>query len=267
MSNASHEGAARSLDIAMLDPSLFTPPYDSALCEALIDRGHRVRLIGRPPRPDDPPLSPRVILDPLMYRLAEALRARGLEGRGFVALKGVEHLAGSAYLLAHLRRQRPDAIHVQWFSLPLTDVVTARLMQRIAPVILTVHDTNLFHGSATSRVQLLGWRALLRGVDACIVHTAKSRARLVEVGVEDVRIFEVPHGLLTPTASTDGLPSRAPGDDTLRLLVFGHVQRYKGVDVLLRALAELPPAIRHKVRLVVAGNISFPQEELTDLPG
>ena len=40
----------------MIDPSLFSIPYDTCLCEALVARGHRVELHGRPPRPGDVPV-------------------------------------------------------------------------------------------------------------------------------------------------------------------------------------------------------------------
>jgi glycosyltransferase involved in cell wall biosynthesis len=263
--SATQDGPARTLDVAMVDPSLFTPPYDSALCDALVDRGHRVRLIGRPARADDPPLSPRIPMEPMMYRGSEKLRGLGVDGRRFLAAKGVEHLVDSARLVRRIRALRPDVVHFQWFTVPFADLATARMVRRFAPVVLTVHDTNLFHGDASSSVQVLGWKALLRSVDACIVHTASSRPKLTAVGVDDARIHEVPHGLLMPISDGGEPPAPRADDGILRLLMFGQVQRYKGVDVLLRALAALEPKTRDKVRLVVAGNISFPREELTDL--
>ena len=39
--------------VSVIDPSLFTLPYDEALVRALLDAGLRAVLVGRPPRPGE----------------------------------------------------------------------------------------------------------------------------------------------------------------------------------------------------------------------
>ena len=98
----------------MLDPSLFSPTYDLALCDALAGAGHDVTLHSRAPRPLEPDMRGRHHSDPHFYRVAERLRAKG----GLVAqlagpTKVVEHAADFVRLTAALRRDPPDVVHVQ----------------------------------------------------------------------------------------------------------------------------------------------------------
>jgi glycosyltransferase involved in cell wall biosynthesis len=87
-------------------------------------------------------------------------------------------------------------------------------------------------------------RLLLGAVDAAVVHTDAERAALAALTGRPVAVAALPPHL------PDGPPRpRAPGVRR-RLLFFGKVRRYKGVDVLLRALADLDD-----VRLTVAGEV------------
>ncbi len=99
-------------------------------------------------------------------------------------------------------------------------------------------------------------RALLSRCDVVLTHTTEEAARARELGAADVRTAELPpHG--PGTAVSTGAESGAEsGADGMRnrggggLLFFGFIRPYKGVDVLLRAVAEVPDA-----RLVVAGEV------------
>jgi glycosyltransferase involved in cell wall biosynthesis len=98
--------------------------------------------------------------------------------------------------------------------------------------------------------------ALLARCDVVLTHTEQEAARARELGASDVRTAELPpHGPGTPVSPHAG--GGAPdGDGPARnrggggLLFFGFIRPYKGVDVLLRALSEVPG-----VRLVVAGEV------------
>ena len=106
--------------IAVIDPSLYTWPYDAELVGALRAAGHDATLYGkalpaRDQRRDNP------MLAPLFYRsLAEVEKERGPR-IVFLARKGLSHVASMARLLRALRRARPDVIHVQWLLFPAAD--------------------------------------------------------------------------------------------------------------------------------------------------
>ncbi len=87
-------------------------------------------------------------------------------------------------------------------------------------------------------------KALLRRVDALLVHSEAERDRAVALTVATVVVTPLPPLALTAVAP---LPAGDP-PVARRLLFFGMIRRYKGLDVLLRALALVPG-----VSLTVAG--------------
>lgn len=79
-------------------------------------------------------------------------------------------------------------------------------------------------------------RALLRRADAALVHSGEQDRVARAHGARDVVVGELPSGF--PRSG----PVVTPADDTVyrRLLFFGLVRPYKGLDVLLEALTEVP---------------------------
>jgi glycosyltransferase involved in cell wall biosynthesis len=238
--------------VAMVDPSLFTQPYDDHLCRALHEAGHAVTLYTRPLRADETPTPYEYWKAERFYRVSEARAARALPGAVRLAFKGVEHAANMASLLADLRTTRPDVVHFQWMPVPPVDRLFLPLLRRVAPVLLTVHDTGGFL-APTSKLQLVGWRDLLAAVDHIVVHLEASKAALVEQGVAPGRIAVIPHGVLDVGGSaTKVARSRPVGGDRVVLLL-GTIKHYKGADILVRAFAALPPERRATVRLRIVG--------------
>jgi glycosyltransferase involved in cell wall biosynthesis len=235
--------------IAMVDPSLFTLPYDSALAEGLEAEGHQVVLHGRAPGPDDNDAG-RVRLDPSFYRLAGSRVAARLPRALRLGLKGVDHAWSMRRLLARLRRERPDVIHFQWLPLPLVDRRFLAGFRAVAPLVLTVHDTDPFNGDPAAGVQRLGARRALDGFDRLIVHTEQGRARMVADAALRDRVALLPHGLLNQPG---GALAEDPMTGPLTILLFGKVKPYKGADVLIEAVARMPPAARAQCRVRIVG--------------
>jgi glycosyltransferase involved in cell wall biosynthesis len=93
-------------------------------------------------------------------------------------------------------------------------------------------------------------RTLFSNADAVLVHSQELAvlARTTAGPQTEVVVAEIPpHLPVFPQARTSVSPDDEPYN---RLLFFGTVRPYKGLDVLLRALAEVP-----EIRLVVAGDI------------
>jgi glycosyltransferase involved in cell wall biosynthesis len=140
------------------------------------------------------------------------------------------------------------------------------LFRRIAPIVLTVHDTMPFNGAPGSGLQTLGALSLLGGFDRLIVHTDQGRERVLAHVGDAERIVRIPHGLLHD--ESDCRPptrARAASDGTVTFLLFGQIKPYKGVDVLLRAAARLDPDSRAKCRFRVVGKPYMDTAPLTTL--
>ena len=100
------------MKIALVDPSIFTPPYDQALGEALIRVGLLVEWFGRAPRSDDPVSTDLIQPVPVFYELTERMRQRWPESVVLMA-KAVEHVWQSEKLRKHLVSNSFEVAHFQ----------------------------------------------------------------------------------------------------------------------------------------------------------
>ncbi len=235
--------------IAMIDPSLFTIPYDRALIRGLQEEGTEVRLFGRDARPGDAEAA-EVTIERSFYRIAESPTARRLPTMLRHGVKAFDHAVSMIRLRNRLRQWRPDVIHFQWLVLPLVDARFFAELRVIAPLVLTVHDTRPFNDAPSSPWQAAGFIAALHQFDILIVHTEQGRARLINAGLPEARIRVIAHGRLwdEPTVV---LPQATVGP--VRFLQFGKIKPYKGIDLLIDAFAALPIKMQERAKLHIVG--------------
>jgi glycosyltransferase involved in cell wall biosynthesis len=241
--------------VALVDPSLFTLPYDRMLAFGLQDVGHAVTLYGRRPGPEDGHAS-GLNLVPAFYPLSGSATAISLPKAVRLGLKGLEHIASMLALRRRLGSPgaRPDVVHFQWLPLPAADRHLLRRFRSLAPLVLTVHDSNAFNGDPSAGLQRIGVQASFDVFDRLIVHTDQGRQRLLERGLAPERVVRVPHGLLDAPgrgAAESAAPDAMTGP--LTFLLFGKIKPYKGTDLLIEAFARLPEELRREARMRVVG--------------
>ncbi len=234
--------------VALIDPSLFTLPYDRALAGGLARAGHDVTLFGRAAGPDDGDTAGAGLV-PHFYKVTESSLGRRLPRRVRLGVKGLDHVLSMLRLRRRLRRERPDVIHFQWLPLPLVDRRLLAGFEKIAPLVLTVHDTNPFNGDPSAGLQQRGFFRSLAEFRKLIVHTEQGRARMLDAGIAANRLAVLPHGRLMepPDRTAD------PMQDGVTFLLFGKIKPYKGTDVLIEAFAAMPKPLRDAARLRVVG--------------
>ena len=248
-------------EVILVDPSLFTQPYDARLDRGLKAAGLVTTWLTRPSRPGEEnelPLADRRID---FYRWSESRRGPGGRLRG--PMKGLEHVLGMARLVLAVRRRRLLVVHLQWAVVPVIDAVVMRILRRFCPVVLTVHDTNPFNGEHVSVLQNWGFDRPIAAADAVIVHTAAARDRLVSRGIDAGRIRIVPHGPFE-LAGAPRAPRDRESDPRWTFTLFGQIKPYKGLDVLIEALGRMDSAIRERCRVIVAGAAHMDVEPLIE---
>ncbi|NLV08371.1 glycosyltransferase [Halomicrobium mukohataei] len=256
------------MDVAVVDPSGFTPPYDHHFCGGLASQSCRVTLFTSGEWNEWDAKS--YARDQHFYARTERLPAPVSDSGLQPAIKGIEHVHDMNRLLVRLRRRDPDIIHFQWLPVPAIDAAYVRVLRRIAPTVLTVHDSNPFHGEPTSRLQLAGAQLAPRAFDHLVAHTEATRRNLLEQGVSDSALSVIPHGILRYSERTEQRNVRGPDvrrdssrcQEDIHVLFFGTLKPYKGLDVLLEAFAELPGDVRDSARLRIAGK---PMMDITHL--
>jgi glycosyltransferase involved in cell wall biosynthesis len=219
--------------IVLVDPLAYTPPYDHSLAQALGEKGHDVTLLtsrfphGRAPEPDH--YGREELFAPVSTRIFRRSPLR-------LAAKGLEYAPSVARLVRRIERIDPDVVHVQWLPRPELDLRWLRRVADDRPLVLTAHDVL----PRRRRAQPV-WPDVLETAERVIVHSHRAVEQLVELGLGRERIARIPH----PVFEGEKLPP--PEGRTL--LFFGLIRDYKGLDVLLEALPEIPDA-----SLVVAGD-------------
>src|SRR5262249_25644147 len=152
------------------------------------------------------------------------------------------HVACWTRLTRALRAWSCDVVHFQWTPLPVVDAWFLSSLRGILPLVLTLHDSTPFNDAPSSPIQRIGTTSILTAFDRLIVHTERAKRRLGQQGIDPDRVHQIPHGLLHQTPAPIASEAALPADDRVEFLQFGHIKPYKGVDLLIRAVAGLPPA-------------------------
>lgn len=241
--------APQSLRVALIDPSLFTVPYDARLADALSAAGHDVTVYGEARAAGEEP-APLGALRGVFYAELLRLQARRWPRPALRLAKGAVHWRGLRRLLAELRRNPPDIIHFQWTPLPMVDRLFLPALRRVATLVLTAHDSRPFNGAAW-QLQKWGASGIVREFDGVIVHTEEALARLADCGLPPGRMVRIPHGLLHDAGPVAADPPEV--SDRVRFLLFGKLKPYKGPDVLLAAFRQLPADLRDRAEILIVG--------------
>lgn len=169
-------------------------------------------------------------------------------------------------LLALVRQVRPDVIHILSNTTLWLNAI-APVLRWHAPVVTTVHDVTVHPGDRDTK-QLPGWSASLmaRQSDDLVVHGAGLRDAAADRFRKPVtRVHVLPHPAITRYAQMAQGLTKTPKGQGLRVLLFGRMFAYKGIDDLLRAEALLGDRIPGLV-LTLAGRGDDPRD-MQDLMG
>lgn len=159
--------------------------------------------------------------------------------------------------VAWLTAWKPDLVVLQrWhpFFAPVLASVARALRKRDVPIVWMVHNTLPHEGSRWL------WRPLARlgyaADDVCLTHAESELHELRALGVASrVRHVQHPAPAATTTARASEASSREVlgiAQDEVLFVFLGYVREYKGVDVLLEALARLD-AEGPSWRAIIAG--------------
>jgi glycosyltransferase involved in cell wall biosynthesis len=254
---------SHQMKIALIDPSLFSWPYDLKLANSLSDLGYSVQVFGRMPDQGFTNDHERFLRKHFYLGLNTQFIKR-LPPRLRLPLKGLSHIESMIRLLAALRRLKPHVIHFQWTPLATVDAHFIPFFRRIAPTILTIHDSKPFNDNPRSKLQRIGAIEIFQRFDHLIVHTESARDRIVSYGTDAKLVSIVPHGLLI-----DAIQRRSENtggeERKIQILLFGQIKPYKGADILIRAIGTLPPNVKKRCLVKIVGRPEMKMEPLFSL--
>lgn len=218
--------------VQIVDPAAQTPPYDRSLAAALARSGCDVELVTSRFAHAEAPSPDGYRVRESFYPHAARLPSGSLRRR---ALGLAEHVPGMLRARRGARAGGADVVHYQWLTLPALD---AWLLPRDPARVLTAHG---FLRPSESRGR--GLARALGQMDAIVALSRFGAGLLVEVGVPAEKVEVIPHGALDyltrQPADAQLPPELTDVTDAPVVLAFGLIRPYKGVDLLLRAFAEL----------------------------
>jgi glycosyltransferase involved in cell wall biosynthesis len=186
------------------------------------------------------------------------------DGLGSFVLRAAGAPFAVAGLARRIRALRPDlAVCAQ--TGPLDLLMAAALWRLRIPFVALVHDADAHPGDGLP-FQMILQRVLCRRAVAVGALTTHVGDRLRAQGVAGTP--NRPLLLLSHPPVAFEVPPRAAGppDGTLRLLSFGRLLPYKGLDLLADALARLGPVPGLAIRVVGSGPESVTLDALRALP-
>ncbi len=173
-------------------------------------------------------------------------------------------------LWAHARRHIGDfdLVHIHSHR-HILEAIVARAARRAGrPYVFTGNGTVPpieRYVAVKQLIDALGFRAVLRRAAACIAVSEAETSHYRAAGVAPERISVIPNGLPLEYFRgpfTRGAFRQTYGLSDVPLVVFvGKITPRKGLDVLVRALALLPPG----VHLAIVGNFMMPEEPIRRL--
>jgi glycosyltransferase involved in cell wall biosynthesis len=136
-----------------------------------------------------------------------------------------------------------------WFMVWLRSIRLSRMQ-----LVWTVHNVlphgPVFGDDAAAR------RALVDASDLVIAHSPAALRELRALGAVPRKSVVIPHGPIGPARPAGALRMPGAGEGSRRLLFFGKVREYKGVEELLAAMTSVPSDLA--MQLMVAGDCDDP---------
>src|SRR5690242_6132801 len=134
------------LSVIVVDPRGYTPPYDYSLCEALSQSNCDVLLACTELGNVQWALSGSFPVWRDFYKICRngSVICNGYVGR---SAEGIRHILGLCRFATMAQKHRAYIIHFQWLPLPALDQFCLASLRRQFRVVLTLHNTTLFHGA------------------------------------------------------------------------------------------------------------------------
>lgn len=136
---------------------------------------------------------------------------------------------------------------------------------RDIPSVVAVHDP-IPHPGLTGYSYKLLEDASIRQAERCLIFSKELAPELAQRGVDLERIEHIPLGEMSYYQRQVSQASPQKDDEVPKLLFFGRITAYKGLDVLLRAYKEIKKEHKCEMMIVGEGDLGSYKALLDDLP-
>lgn len=159
-------------------------------------------------------------------------------------------------LLKRILNIDPDVIHITSACHPLSILLFPIFKILKKPLFLTVHDVVPHLGDKRLKIEILT-RTSIWFSDGIFIHDTKSKAKLIQRGIVESKLHIIPHGDYSFFTNYD---TQNIGIEKDTILFFGRIQKYKGLEYLIKAEPEISKKIPN-LKIIIAGKGDFSEYE------
>lgn len=245
------------MKIAIVDISGKVIKYDIALCDAINQFAPRdTHIEYYCPLYEERPNCKTIRLFnliPSRYKNSENIIKR--------IIKLFEVLINYIIVVWNVYRKTPDILHFQWFPLlEITSIesIFVSMIKRASPntkLLLTIHNVYP-HGFTDNKKEqyIIRFNKIAELVDGFIVHTKRTKDEVcADFKVNCNRVFVIHHGIFIPEGYEPHTNKFNEG--CVNFIIFGNLSKYKGIDIFIDAIKQLPVECQNRMHAVIAGEI------------
>ncbi len=226
------------MNIIILDPFSAVPQYTLPLCEALSKKVSKVILIGNNNlKTENEEEGGNLKNIPFLHPILDNPLPKKL-----YILQNLVRVIMYPFALIRLYflviNHKIDVIHFQWSYIPILEGLFVFFLKDKCKFIYTIHNSTQNHGEKNIIKDFLniGFTFFLKKLNKVIVHTNYSKKVIAKKFLTlSNKIEVVPHGLNTFIKENLKYQSQA-NSSRVKILFFGQISYYKGVDVLIKSL-------------------------------
>lgn len=225
--------------------------YDFGLCKAVTDLGTDLHLYTC----DETTLHQKH-----HFKFEVHLTYKKIYGKEWAYLRGLRYVAGAFATIRSAVKLKCNVVHFHVYHFAGREFLNFWLFKRKGfKIVATIHDVEDFvkYGKKINKSK---YQRFAKRIDQVMVHSLFAKEQVLHyfIGFDEKRIHVVPHGdsdflyKKNISKSEARLKLNLPATEKL-ILFFGQIKKVKGLDVLLKAFAE----VRNRqpgIKLLIVGS-------------
>lgn len=162
-------------------------------------------------------------------------------------LTGIEHFFGMIFLTINFMFYKPKHIIFQTSPIPLIDIVFIFFLKKFTKLTFVMHNSNQLHGDVNI-LQIIGYKNFIKQFDKIICHSNSTKKYLISnsnLKHNQILVYEIPL-----YSKIKKFLKKKDDIKKFNILFFGLIRKYKGLDILLKALSNIK---QQNIKLTIAG--------------
>lgn len=136
-------------------------------------------------------------------------------------------------ILKFIKKEKPDIVHLIFGEgYPPMLILAPYLKRKKIPLIITIHDPEIHPGGIIDKINGFLRKFVIKSATGIHIHSELFREKIRKMGVDDNKIFIIPHGSFAPLFEKY---KNSNIEKENWILFFGRLEKYKGLEYFIEA--------------------------------